>query len=119
MKNFFQLRSRYLLDPLPIRLGGLAANLARVKSFSDNPAHREAMARLLEESACFMEWAAPDATFETQVFLADCQRQLTRWRLLWDEIWPNPACRSEIAGHAARWSEQILELSGLLNKIHT
>ena len=47
MTNRSQLRERYLRDPLSVRLGGLAANLARVRSFSDNPAHGEAVARVL------------------------------------------------------------------------
>jgi hypothetical protein len=35
MKDWTTIRDRYLHDALPIRLGGLAANLARIKSFSD------------------------------------------------------------------------------------
>lgn len=119
MKDFSQLRSRYLRDPVSVQLGGLAANLARVRSFSDNPSHCEVVAQLLEESACFMEWAAPDAGFETQVFLAECQRQLTHWRFLWDEIWPDASRRAEIADQAGQWSERILELSGLSGKIQS
>jgi hypothetical protein len=34
MSNLEQRRSRYLQDNLPIRLGGLAANLSRIASFS-------------------------------------------------------------------------------------
>jgi len=114
MTDLLQLRNRYLRDPLPIRLGGLAANLARVQSFSDHPAHGEAVARLLEESAWFIEWTAPDAELETQVFLAECQRQLARWLLAWGEIWHDAGRLAEVADQAGRWSLRLLELSGFL-----
>ena len=38
MKNLDTVRERYLRDPLPVRLGGLAANLSRIASFARNPA---------------------------------------------------------------------------------
>ena len=41
MKNLEAIQERYLRDPLPVRLGGLAANLARVESFSNHAEHRE------------------------------------------------------------------------------
>jgi len=109
-----QLRDRYLRDPLPVRLGGLAANLARVRSFSDNPAHGDVVARLLEESAWFIEWSAPDAPVETQEALVDCQRELARWRLSWSHVWADSKRRAEVAERAGAWSQQLLNLSGLV-----
>ena len=114
MTNRSQLRERYLRDSLSVRLGGLAANLARVQSFSDNPAHGAVVAQLLEESAWFIEWAAPDAPADTQVVLVECQRVLARWRLSWATIWTDPTRRAEVAGLAGEWSQQLLSLSGLL-----
>ena len=114
MTNRSSLRDRYLRDALPIRLGGLAANLARVQSFCDNPAHVDVVARLLEESAWFIEWAAPDAPVETQTVLLDCQRALAVWRLRWVEIWADPVRRAEVAGLAGDWSQRFLDLSGLV-----
>ena len=35
MKDQAKIRARYLRDALPVRLGGIAANLARMKSFSN------------------------------------------------------------------------------------
>jgi len=114
MTNRSQLRDRYLRDSLPVRLGGLAANLARVRSFADNPAHGEVVARVLEESAWFIEWAAPDAPVEIQVVLVDCQRALARWRLSWADVWGDPKRRAEMAQRAGAWSQQFLSLSGLV-----
>jgi hypothetical protein len=114
MTNRSELRERYLRDALPVRLGGLAANLARVRSFSNNPEHRDVVARLLEESAWFIEWAAPEAPLATQVAMVDCQRALARWLLSWAEIWADPRRRSDVADRAGTWSQQFLSLSGLV-----
>jgi|GEM_PF-2730767 len=45
-----EIRTRYLQDTLPIRLGGIAANLARLASFSANPQSVIAIENLLVES---------------------------------------------------------------------
>lgn len=41
-QNLSALRERYLRDPLSIRLGGIAANMARIASFSEHPAKPKA-----------------------------------------------------------------------------
>lgn len=113
MKNKSARRERYLRDPLPIRLGGLAANLARIQSFSNHPGHRDAVASLLEESKLFIEWTAPEAHPSVQALLADCQRELARWHLVWNHIWSTPARLAEVTADAGVWSQRILEASGL------
>ncbi len=114
MRNQAVIRERYLRDPLPIRLGGLAADLARVQSFSDNSNMRDAVAGLLEESRFFIEWTAPDAELEKQVALVELQRQLTRWQRSWVHIWADPTRRVAMAEQAGVWSERVLGMSGLL-----
>ena len=47
MTNREMRRERYLRDALPVRLGGLAANLRRVSSFAQHAANREAIESLL------------------------------------------------------------------------
>jgi len=114
MTNRSQLRERYLRDPLPVRLGGLAANLARVRSFSGNPKHGTAVAKLLEESAWFIEWTAPGAPLEMQLTFLECQRQLAKWRLSWADIWADPSRRADVAERVGAWSQKLLDLSGLV-----
>ena len=114
MTNRSALRDRYLRDSLPVRLGGLAANLARVRSFSDNPIHGDVVVGLLEESTWFIEWTAPDAPLNTQITLVECQRALARWRLAWAEIWANSKRRAEVVDQAGAWSQKLLSLSGLV-----
>jgi hypothetical protein len=51
MKDLSAIRARYTRDPLPVRLGGLAADLAHITSFSQNPANLAPMADLIREAA--------------------------------------------------------------------
>ena len=103
------LRDRYLRDPLAIRLGGLAADLARVASFSGNPENAEAVASLLEEGKYLAEWAAPEAPLEVQEQLAQVQLQLALWQRQWTTGCADPDMKDE----AKRWSDVLLQLSGL------
>jgi len=114
MRDWTTLRERYLCDKLPIRLGGLAANLARIKSFSNHPDHRDVVESLLNESKFFIEWTTPDAELELQVELVSLQIQLARWQLKWVDIWSDPIQRSAVAKEAEVWSERVLKMSGLL-----
>lgn len=114
MKNQDVIKERYLRDPLPIRLGGLAANLARIESFSDHPASREAVSDLLEESKYFIEWTALEAELEVQAELVEIQRQLAQWQYRWDQLWADTDERAAMAKQAGVWSLRILEHSGLL-----
>ncbi len=104
MKYRTPIRERYMRDPLPVRLGGLAANLSRIKSFSANDAS------LIDESKMFIEWAE----IHTAEKLVELQIQLARWKLAWDGIWSDKIKREQVAKQSASWSMQVLELSGLL-----
>ena len=101
-------------DDLPVRLGGLAANLSRIKSFSANEASRETVASLIDESKMFIEWTAAQAEINTAAMMVDVQVQLALWQIRWDRIWADPVQRKQIAEQSGIWSKQILELSGLL-----
>src|ERR1041385_114866 len=114
MKDWTTIRERYMRDPLPVRLGGLAANLSRIKSFSSNEASRETVASLIDESKMFIEWTAAQAETETAAQLVELQVQLARWQLQWQNIWADSSKRSQIAQQSSAWSKQVLELSGLL-----
>ena len=101
-------------DPLPIRLGGLAANLSRIKSFSINEASRDTVASLIDESKMFIEWTAAQAETETAAKLVELQVQLALWQLQWQKIWVDSARRAQVAEQSRLWSTQVLEMSGLL-----
>lgn len=104
-----QIRQRFLQDSLPIRLGGLAADLARISSFAEDPADRNAVASLLEESKYFAEWIAQEAPLETQTLLAELQVMLAVWERRWLNGTPDQTMRTE----AQRKSDELLALAGL------
>lgn len=114
MINVESIKERYLKDELPTRLGGLAANLARIRSIVMNPASRSATASLIEESKYFIEWAAPEASLETQVVLVEIQLRLAQWERRLVSQWEEVAVRQELSQKAKAWSDQVLDLSGLL-----
>ena len=114
MKDWTIIRERYMRDELPIRLGGLAANLSRIKSFSANEASRETVASLIDESKMFIEWTAAQAEVNTAEKLVELQVQLARWQLQWQNIWLDASKRNSVAEQSNAWSKQVLEMSGLL-----
>lgn len=114
MKDWTVIRERYMRDPLPVRLGGLAANLRRIKSFSEHDESRDTVASLIDESKMFIEWTAPQAEINTAAFMVEVQIQLALWQLRWDNIWKDASTRKQLAEKSDAWSKQILEFSGLL-----
>jgi hypothetical protein len=114
-----EIRERYLRDTLPIRLGGVSADLARIVSFSDNPKSTLTVANLLEESRWFIEWSAPDLLpdrVDAAAQLVNIQRGLTHWYWIWNEAQHDPAQRKQLAEQARVWSDEILQMSGLLEQ---
>src|ERR1051326_3058623 len=101
-------------DDLPVHLGGLAANLSGIKSFSANEASRETVASLIDESKMFIEWTAAHAEIEVAAKLVELQVQLALWQLQWQSIWLDASKRNKVAEQSSMWSKQVLELSGLL-----
>jgi len=117
MKNLDQRRSRYLQDNLPIRLGGLAANLSRIASFSKHDGVSDVVSSILLESRWFIEWTAKEFEISKAAELVDLQRQLARWDLESHQNWHDENWRSMLAENAKQWSQRILEMSGLLPPI--
>jgi hypothetical protein len=115
MKDWTEIRDRYLRDPLAVRLGGLAANLRRIKSFAAHEASCEALESMIDESKFFIEWTANEADVSTAAELVELQVQLARWQRSWTSIWADPARRREVADRSESWSRRVLEMSGLLS----
>lgn len=97
-------QERYLRDNLQVRSGGLAANLARVESFSDRDEHREVVYELIEESKYFIEWSTPEVSLPFQAELVEYQVALALWQLQWQEIWSNPEKRKMMMREAGEWA---------------
>jgi hypothetical protein len=116
MRDWTAIRERYLRDGLQIRLGGLAANLSRIKSFAAHEAGREAVESLIDESKFFIEWTAAQAESHTAAELVALQIELAQWQRNWAHIWADPAQRHQIAEQSGNWSKRVLEMSGLMNQ---
>jgi hypothetical protein len=114
VKDRSAVQERYLRDALPTRLGGLAANLSRIKSFAAHDASRDAVESLIDESKYFIEWTAADAEIQTAAELVALQIHLAQWQCNWSRIWADPEQRRGLAEDSAVWSRRVLELSGLL-----
>lgn len=116
MTQLESLRSRYLRDPIPIRLGGLAANLARVARFSTHEGHREAVSATLQESKWFIEWIAAELEeSEKTAELVQLQIQLALWQIQANNKWNDNHWRSQLETQSEQWSQRILQMSGLLS----
>lgn len=116
MNNLAEIKERYLRDSVAVRLGGLAANLARVKSFSRNIENQTAVFDLFEESKHFIEWTAAETEIETTAELVELQLQIAVWQRSWQKIWKDEANRNAVAQSSAEWSRKVLEKSGLLSQ---
>jgi hypothetical protein len=114
MRDWNALKERYLQDELPIRLGNLASNLARIKSRCQNVANGEIIEGLLQESKLFIEWTAQDAEIEIAAELVELQIQLAWWQYSWAAIWEDAEKRNRVGEEGRLWSEKVLNMSGLL-----
>jgi hypothetical protein len=114
MKDWTGIRQRYMQDDLAIRLGGLAANLLRVKSFCERDANQEAVQNLIDESKFFIEWTASETEVEIAAELVELQVQLACWQRQWATIWADSDRRRAIAQSSGGWSSRVLDMSGLL-----
>lgn len=107
MKNLEGIKRRFLKNDLPTRLGCIAADLARIKSFSRMANNQKPIQDLIEESKFFIEWTAPKASLEIQQELVNVQVQLALWAYERTE---------KITKFADKWSKRILDLSGLIKR---
>ncbi len=108
------LKERYLRDEVPTRLGNLASSIKRLGYFVGKKKHDAAVHQLFQECRFFSEWTAPDASHETRSDLATLQRDLNEWQKQFQNTNGDDLWRGEINAACERWSNRILEISGLL-----
>src|SRR5687768_11908552 len=116
MMNRASKRERYLQYPLPVRLGSIAADLARVSSSARHEGGNPAVNTMLEESLYFIEWTAADTEPEIAAELVDIQRMIALWRKAWPEAQKHRTQRTLLSVQAKKWSDQVLAYSGLLDQ---
>ena len=112
--NKEKLRERFLRDPLPRRLGGLAATLGRISSVARKSSDPENVSRLLEEAKYLIEWTAADTEPEVAAELVSMQRLITLWLQAWEKTNQNKEQRTLLSVQAKYWSDRALDFSGLV-----
>ena len=123
MRNWEAAKASYLKCDRPHQLGNLASSLARVRTNireGDAVGGQVAIA-VIEECQYFTEWTITTLnTLQDEADLMLAQelltlgRQLTKWKLHWQDLWQDGVKRLEIATTAEQWSRTMLERSGLL-----
>jgi hypothetical protein len=111
--NKEKLRERFLRDPLPRRLGGLAATLGRVSSVARLSSDPTNVARLLEEAKYMIEWTAAEAEPEIAAELVSIQRLVNLWLRTWEITSQHKEQRTLLSVQAKHWSDRTLDFSGL------
>jgi hypothetical protein len=113
MKDMEKLRERFLQDPLPRRLGGLAASLGRISSSARKSSDKTVVFNLLDEAKHLIEWTAADTEPKTAAELVRMQTMITLWQREWDEASQNPKQRLILSIQAKDWSDKAVDFSGL------
>ncbi|MBS9393985.1 MAG: hypothetical protein HEQ29_12820 [Dolichospermum sp. LBC05a] len=114
-QNLNEKQASFQFNNIPNRLGHIATNLARIKSFSQI-AYKEAVKSVISETKLFIEWTAAEIEPVQAEELVNIQVQLAMWELTWSDIWADEKLRAEVAEQSGIWSEQVLDMSGLLSE---
>jgi len=114
MKDLEKLRERFLRDPLPRRLGGLAATLGRLSSSARNSTDPNIVSNLLDEAKHLIEWVAAETEPETAAELIRMQIIITLWQGAWSEASQSPKQRTLLSVQAKDWSDKAVDFSGLV-----
>jgi hypothetical protein len=111
--NKEKLRERFLRDPLPRRLGGMAATFGRIASSARESSDPTNVTRLLQEAKYLIEWTAADASPEVAAELVSIQTQLNLWLRAWEKTNQLKEQRTLLSVQAKHWSDLALDFSGL------
>lgn len=109
-----RLRERFLRDPLPRRLGGLAATLGRLSSSARKSSDPAIVNALLDEAMHFIEWTAGETEPDIAAELVRMQILLNVWQKAWETACQNPAERLLLSLQAKDWSDKAVDFSGLV-----
>jgi hypothetical protein len=107
-------RERFMRDPLPCRLGGLAATLGRISSSARKSSDPAIVSALLDEARRLIEWTDGKTEPETTAELVRIQILLTVWQRAWETASQNPHERLLPSLQAKDWSDRAVDFSGLV-----
>lgn len=109
-----KLRKRFLQDPLPRRLGRLAATFGRISSSARKSTDPNIVSNLLDEAKHLIEWTAAEAEPETAAELVHIQMMISLWQRAWTDASQNPKQRLLLSVKAKDWSDRAVDFSGLV-----
>ena len=108
-----KLRERFLRDPLPRCLGGLAATFGRISSSARKSSDPAVVSDLLDEARRLIEWTAGETEPEVAAELVRIQILLTVWQKAWETASQNSHQRLLLSLLAKDWSDKAVDFSGL------
>jgi hypothetical protein len=108
-----KLRARFMRDPLPRRLGGLAATLGRISSSARRSTDPEVVRDLVDEARHMIEWTAGDTKPEIAAELIRIQTLLTIWQKAWGTANQDARQRLLLSVQSKVWSDKLVDFSGL------
>lgn len=114
LPNKEKLRERFLSDPLPRRLGGLAATLGRISSVARKSSDPTNITHLLDEAKYFIEWTAAETEPEIAAELVSIQTLINLWLKVWDKTNLIKEQRTLLSVQAKHWPDRAMDFSGLL-----
>lgn len=97
------------------QLGALAATLGRIASSAEKTARTKAIVPMLDESLQFIEWTLSHQPSTANKELKDLGVMLKLWRDSWEYAQIDQHLRALLSVQTRKWSDQVLEYSGLLN----
>jgi hypothetical protein len=109
-----KLRHRFLRDPLPRRLGGMAATFGRISSSARRSQDPAVVADLLDEARHLIEWTAGETEPEVAAELVRIQTLLTLWLKIWEAVSQDNRQRTLLSVQAKDWSDKLVDFSGLV-----
>lgn len=109
--NWEKLKVRYEAVSPTAQLDSLGMNLVRLQTLAESGLEEPVAQHLIKESQFFIEWTVPKLNLDAHMALVQelltLQRLLSRWKLQWAELWPNPTERQQIADTAQHWHEHL------------
>lgn len=114
MSSETALKNRFVRGAMPIRLGNLASSVERLGSFISDREFDDTNLQLLAECQVFAAWTVPDASQDAKADLETLQVDLASWQIEVRKGAMDETSRAAISAACTRWSEILLEHSGLL-----
>lgn len=116
MKDYAPLLERYRRQPLPVRLGNLASNMARIRTMALDERTVADGATVVEESRHFADTLIADTEPAVGEELLRLRDLLDHWLAAWPGLVHVGEGRTEITEAAARWSNLLIDRSGLAKR---